>query len=444
MAPLVETVRAALTGLGADLEQARFAVAFSGGVDSAVLLHVLYGLVDCQHLRALHVDHGLNPGSGRWAEQCAQTAGRLGVAFAARRLALTIGPGQSLEAEARRARYAALAEMLHANEILLTAHHADDQLETLMLRLVRGAGVRGLMAIAPWSRFGAGHLARPLLDVSGSEIRHQARVWGLDWIEDPSNLDLRLERNYLRAEVLPAVRRRWPRAARLANRTAQRMGEAQALLDALAVLDLPPDDDPGAPIPVAAFVHLSPARERNALRALIARRGLPVPSSVQLEQLRGALRVARPDALTCVRWPGVEARVYRQRLYLMVPWLPPAHSQPGRVSCAQPWVGPEGRLELVPGPGAVSLPESWARGGLELRFRSGGERLRKSATRHSISLKHWFQETGIVPWMRDRIPLLLLGGEIVAVADLWGREFPRETPGEPVWQVRWTAHPPLT
>lgn len=444
MAPLVESVRAALTGLGADLERARFAVAFSGGVDSAVLLHVLHRLVDRRQLRALHIDHGLNPGSGRWAEQCAETAGRLGVAFAAQRLALAIGPGQSLEAEARRARYAALAEMVHANEILVTAHHADDQLETLMLRLVRGAGVRGLTAIAPWLRFGAGHLARPLLDVSGSEIRHQARVWGLDWIEDPSNLDLRLERNYLRAEVLPAVRRRWPQAARLANRTAQRMGEAQALLDALAALDLPPDEDPGGPIPVAALVHLSPARERNALRALIARRSLPVPSSVQLEQLRAALRVARPGALPCVRWPGVEARVYRQRLYLMVPWSSPVQTRPGRVSCEQPWAGPEGRLELLPGPGHVSLPESWARAGLELRFRRGGERLRQSPARHSVSLKHWFQETGIVPWMRDRIPLLVLDGEIVAVADLWGRDIPRGTPGETVWQVRWTAHAPLT
>jgi tRNA(Ile)-lysidine synthase len=210
------------------------------------------------------------------------------------------------------------------------------------------------------------------------------------------------------------------------------------------VFDLPPDEDPDQSIPVAAVVNLPPARERNALRALLARRGLPVPSSVQLEQLRAALRVARPDALTCVRWPGVEARVYRQRLYLMVPRPPRVPIPPARVSCAQPWVGPEGRLELVPGPGRVSLPESWARAGLELRFRSGGERLRKNAARHSVSLKHWFQETGIVPWMRDRIPLLLFGGEIVAVADLWGREVPSGTAGETVWQVRWTAHPPLT
>ena len=443
MAPLVETVRAALAVPGVDFDRTRFAVAFSGGVDSTVLLHVLYRLVDPGRLRVLHVDHGLHAESERWARHCAEVAGGLGLTFVVRTLGLTIAPGRSVEAEARRARYAALADILQADEVLLTAHHADDQLETLFLRLLRGAGVRGLTAIAARMPFGPGYLARPLLEVAGSEIRQRAEAWGLDWIEDPSNLDTRLDRNYLRSAVLPALRSRWPRAPALANRTARRMTEAQSLLDALAALDLPGQAAADAPVPVATLVALGAARERNALRALIARGGLPAPSSLQLEQLRAGLRVTRPGALTCVRWPGAEARCYRGQLYLMPPQAVSAASASGRVSCDEPWSGPEGRLELVPGAGPVCIPESWARTGLELRFRVGGERLRARATGHSVTLKHWFQAAGIVPWARARIPLLYFDGQLVAVADLWGREIPGGKAGEPVWQLRWTEHEPL-
>ncbi|HEX6998449.1 MAG TPA: tRNA lysidine(34) synthetase TilS [Gammaproteobacteria bacterium] len=422
------------------LEAPRLAVAYSGGVDSTVLLAALVRLDHGRALRALHVNHGLAADADRWEARCARAAAAFGVPFAAARV--RVAPdGKGVEAAARRARYDALAQLLAPGEVLLTAHHADDQLETVLLRLLRGAGVRGLRGIAPFAPFGAGFLARPLLGFSRAEIRATAERWGLEWIDDPSNASLEHDRNYLRHAVLPALTRRWPAAGRRAALTAAQMRDAEEILAAVAAEDARafPDLDR---LPATALTALPAARQRNLLRYAIRALGLPVPHAHHVERVLQAVAHRRADAHAAIRWPGAEARVYRDHLYLLRPLAPgSAPDYRGRVALDAPWQGPEGRLEAAPTAGA-GIPEPWLAAGLELRFRAGGERFRPCGRAHSLSLKRWLQDEGIVPWMRDRLPLFFHDGRLVAVADqAVAAEAAAASPDAPRYRIAWTDHP---
>jgi tRNA(Ile)-lysidine synthase len=425
----------------------RFAVAFSGGLDSSVLLAAMSRLGGSAPLRALHVDHALHSDSADWERHCRAVAAVLGVRYDSVRVFVDRDAPAGLEAAAREARYAAFAGRLEDGETLLTAHHADDQLETLLLRLLRGTGVRGLRGILPYASLGRGAVARPLLDFRRDELRAQAERFRLEWLEDPSNRDVDLDRNYLRARVVPLLRQRWGSAAHSAGRLAAAMVDAEAILDSAARADLAGAVAPDR-IPLAPLRALDPARRRNALRTVLREAALPMPTARQLEQLCAGVDVARPDAQTCVAWPGGEARVYRGTLYLLAPVGRAASGRPGgQVSAAEPWSGPEGRVALEPidGPpqqGGAGLPEPWARSGFEIRFRVGGERFKPAGDAHTRSLKHWFQQQGVVPWMRGRVPLLYRGGRLVAVADLAVDDEARQAAAEaPRWRVRWSGHP---
>lgn len=422
----------------------RYAVAFSGGLDSTVLLHALTRLPGVARVRALHVDHGLAAESGAWARHCRDAAAALGVAYAERAVHVERRGGAGIEAAARAARYDALGAMLEAGEVLLTAHHADDQLETVLLRLLRGAGVEGLAATRGFAPFARGYLARPMLEFARREIRAQAERWRLTWLDDPGNADLRYDRNFLRAHVLPVLRERWPAAGRSAVRLARQMADAEAVLAAMAEHDLGAADP--ARLPGPCLRALPAERRRNLLRYAIRRSRLPMPSALQLEQLEAGLDVRRPDALTRVAWPGAEARMYRDHLYLGVPLAPlgPAAEGAGRIALGRPWTGAAGRIDFAPAEGVAGLPEPWLRDGLTLRFRRGGERLKPVGRKHSRPLKKWLQEAGVVPWMRERIPLLYRDEELVAVGDLWLADAVRGSgAGARRWRVLWTDHPPL-
>jgi tRNA(Ile)-lysidine synthase len=419
----------------------RLTVAFSGGLDSTVLVAALCRLGLATRVRAAHVDHGLHAQSAEWCAHCAATAASFGAEFAAVRVAVDRASGQGLEAAAREVRYRALGELLAPGEWLLTAHHGDDQLETLLLRLLRGTGVRGLRGIIAFGPFARGSLGRPLLKFTREQLRAQALAWNLRWLEDPSNRELRHDRNYLRLHVLPALLARWPNAAQSAERLAEQMTEAEQLLDAMAAEDARPLAAPWH-VPRAVIAALEPARQRNLLRHLLRVVGLGTPSARKLEELRTALLESHPNSHALVQWPTGEGRIFRSALYLGAP-LPPGSplDYSANVSAAG-WTGPEGRLELVPS--VQGLPASWLEAGLTLRFRAGGERLRPRGRQHHHTLKDLFQEDGIVPWMRARVPLLYRGDALVAVGDLWVSDEDDVVPeNEPRWRVQWTEHPPV-
>lgn len=418
-------------------------VAFSGGLDSTVLLTALTRLELGTPIRALHIDHGLHPDSGSWAQHCGQIAAELGVGFDSRQVVIHDARGRSLEASAREVRYATLSEMMEPAELLLTAHHSDDQLETVLLRLLRGSGVKGLRGIAPFARLGAGYLGRPMLAMSKDDILGIGKDWGLNWVEDPTNADPRFDRNYLRREVVSRLKPRWPSAAVTVGRAARQMADAQEILDSVALEDSARIETAGR-ISQADLRDLSVPRRANLLRYLILKLGLPVPNARQLEELLAATDVTRPDAQTQVQWPGGEGRIFRGQLYLFRPMAP--RSGPdyrGSLDHSNSWQGPEGRLELcrTDGPG---LPDSWAQHGLTVRFRVGGERFKPLEEGHSRKLKKWLQMAGVVPWMRARIPLLYRDSALVAVGDLWLSDQVREVEaGGPAWRVDWSDHPPI-
>jgi tRNA(Ile)-lysidine synthase len=442
--PLVARVRAALERWPPPADGARVVVAFSGGVDSTVLLASLARLPLRVPLRAVHVDHGLHPDSALWSAHCAQAARELGVELLTVRVAVEHATGSGLEAAAREARYAGLAGLLSPGDVLLTAHHGDDQLETVLLRLVRGSGVRGLRAIRDRAPFAGGWLARPLLGFTRAELVEHARAWNLRWLEDPANSSLEHDRNFLRATVVPRLVERWPAAARSAQRLAEQMADAEQILEEVAARDAASVAEPSR-VSRAVLEPLDPARQRNLLRHLLRRCGFELPSAHKIEELRIALLGTRRDAQPRVRWPGAEARVFRGHLYLMS--VLPAASVRGfsaRLDKRGRWTGPEGELAFEPlgtGPG---LPESWLDDGLMLRFRGGGEAFKPLARAHHRSLKHWLQEAAIVPWMRTRIPLLYRHDDVVAVGDLWLADQTRAAGDEPRWRVLWSNHPPLT
>jgi tRNA(Ile)-lysidine synthase len=423
-----------LTQLLSGFPDLELCVAFSGGADSTALLAALARLKRRpRSLRALHVDHGLHPDSGSWGTRAVELARALGVPCEVLTARVGRARGESLEARARAARYRLLADALRGGEVLLTAHHEDDQLETVLLQLLRGAGVAGLAGMPEVAPFAGGLLARPLLERSRAELVAWVREAGLEYLEDPSNADERLDRNFLRLRVLPVIRERWPGAAATVSRTARHAAEAQRLLESLALADVGAARH-GESLAAGSLRALPPERRRNALRFWISSRGYPLPSTARLQEIAGPLLAARADAHPSVEWPG--ARVERHAgLLTLKPVGRTAAAAAGAVpegaSAARreiPWrwrtrpVCPLpdglGQIELKPDAyGPLDLAALGAR--LTIRWRRGGERLTAAPGRPRRALKSLLRESRLSPAQRARLPLIYSGARLVAVADLW-------------------------
>jgi len=418
---------------------ARLCVAFSGGVDSVALLHaaqVLASAEPCLRLRALHVDHRLQEQSPDWSLRCRAQCDELGVPMQVLTLRLQLPQGASVEAEARRARYGAIANELERGECLLTAHHADDQLETVLLQLFRGAGVAGLAAMPRSAPLGPGLHLRPLLDVGRAQLEAYVLEQNRSWVDDPMNRESRYDRSYLRHEVLPAIRARWPAVARTVGRSAAHFASAQGLLEALAEVDAAGRVDGTGRLDLAGLLELQRDRQVNLLRWWIGRQGLGVPSTARLDSILRDMVPARGDRQPVVIWPTGELRRYRGKLYAMAPLSDPPTGavslEPGRPLL----IGGVGRLELVAARGegvsAARFPGPFA-----VRFREGGERLRPAGQTLEKPLQQWFQEKGIEPWMRGRLPLIFSGTRLVAVGGLGIAAEAAAVSGEEGWAVRW-------
>jgi tRNA(Ile)-lysidine synthase len=312
---------------------------------------------------------------------------------------------------------------LRPGEIVLTAHHADDQLETILLALLRGAGLRGLGAMPAAQRFGAGWLARPLLGFTRRELEAWARAQGLDWISDPSNENVGFDRNYIRHRVLPALYERWPAAAVSAARSAAHLGEANRLLESLAGSDLVRVAR-GTCLDASSLRSLEPARLRNVLRHWIRQCGGTAPSTRKLAAIEHDLLEARDDRVPCVDWEGCEVRRYRGLLYCMrpQPHLAGTEVLPWRIGESIELPAQLGSLTLQNDPagriGAARLEGQ----PLSVRFRTGGEIVQPAGQAHHRKLKKLLQSAAILPWWRDRLPLVYCDDRLLAVGDLWTAE----------------------
>lgn len=421
----------------------RYCVAFSGGMDSTVLLAAM-AMVAARlppgGLRAVHVHHGLQPAADAWVERCAMRCRTLDIPLAVVRVDARHARGESPEARAREVRYEALRSRLERGEVLLTAHHADDQLETMLIQLLRGAGVAGLAAMPLEAPFGAGRHRRPLLGFTRAALHGWARSTGVaDWIEDPANAEPRFARNHLRREVLPAIRAHWPAAAAAAARAARHCGEAASLLDELAADDAARCADEQS-LDLTAMRALSPARCRNLVRWQARRLGLPTPDERRLATLLAQVFGAAADAQPEVRWPGVVALRHAGRLWL----IPAAGLQ--RPCRPLDWPDPGKPLELGGGLGVLSLEPTTA-GGLRAEAleagpwrvvaRRGGERLRLPGRAGHRALKKLLHAAGVPPWLRARIPLVEIGDSLAAVGDLWIDESWWSPRGGAAWRLTW-------
>ncbi|WP_419711754.1 tRNA lysidine(34) synthetase TilS [Pseudomonas sp. NFX224] len=393
-------------------------IAFSGGLDSTVLLHLLAHLAKAQPLPplcAIHVHHGLQAAADAWPDHCRSQCEALGISL--RVVRVQVQPGASLERAAREARYAAFNQFTQANEVLLTAQHRDDQAETLLFRLLRGAGVRGLSGMPRQRPLGGGHLLRPLLDVTRAELEAYASENHLSWIEDPSNQDRQYSRNYLRHQVFPVLSERWPQAMATMARSAAHLSEAQGLLDDLAQIDLSQAGTPsdfdwlGLPsLELAALAKLSAARQRNALSHwLEPRTRLPVSDHWSgWEDLRDATGDARPI------WRLADGELHRAggRIWWSSGgWLKP-------LVAAGHWPDPALPLAL-PDNGVVTLTGQIPDGPLQIRYREGGEVMDLPGRGHR-DLKRLLNERGVPQFVRGRLPLLFKGEHLLAVSNLQG------------------------
>ncbi len=350
----------------------RIAVALSGGIDSVVLLHLL------KHhpgVTAIHVHHGLSPNADAWAAFCRRLCTQWSVPLSVFHVSVK-KKGKGIEAAAREARYAAFGKL--KADVIALAHHLDDQAETVLMNLLRGAGLRGAGGMRPLARFQGKMLARPLLEIPRKELEGYARLHGLQWIEDETNADETLARNFLRRRVGPLLETRFPQWKRSLARAARLFSEK---------------DD----------------RAARLLREYLASRNLKAPSEAKLVEMLKQL-TGRGTG-TRVEHDGTTLRVHRNRLvgdepapadFAAVSWK-------GERRLKIPALG--GELRFRAGEGIAS--EHLKKKTFQVRLRSGGERLQLHPRRPRRTLKNLFQEAGVPSWARLRTPLLFCGDDLV-------------------------------
>ncbi|EDP46981.1 tRNA(Ile)-lysidine synthase (tRNA(Ile)-lysidinesynthetase) (tRNA(Ile)-2-lysyl-cytidine synthase) [Rickettsiella grylli] len=398
-----------------------FWIAYSGGLDSHVLLYALSQLLPTERLRAIHINHGLHIHSDKWAKICRHACEKLTIDCEIVTLDIRPKTGESLEASLREARYHAIEKKIPAGNFLLTAHHRNDQAETFLLQLFRGAGLKGLISM-PFCRplTNNVYLMRPLLNFTRQELYAYAQTHHLTWIEDDSNKNQRFSRNFIRHQVLPRIQQRWPQAHKTIARSAANLAEAHALLDEIAEQDWNNIQGPEwHSIMISRWMTLSAKRQINVLRYGLKRHG-SLPSQKQLKQIDILLK-RRVNTTFQVSWGNVQLRRYRDYLYFFnslenknrfifkkfIPWclnqtlILPTFDQ--LVTKQAKGIGLNAAL----------LTDKY----VEVTFRQGGERFYPNHGQNSRSLKKLFQEWGVPPWQRNRIPLIYYQKELIAVVD---------------------------
>jgi tRNA(Ile)-lysidine synthase len=411
----------AVLGASIPAEASGLVVALSGGPDSAALLRAtaaLGGSFRALPLRAVHIDHGLQAAAADFRAACERLCEQLRIPLRIVAIAVPREAGLSIEAAARTARYAALELEMQPRECLLTAHHREDQAETLLLQALRGAGVKGMAAMPVCRPFGPGWHVRPLLDVAHDDLEDFGGQQPSASI-DPMNQDLRFDRVYLRTAVWPLIEKRWPGAAIALTRTARHMAEAQRLLEMTAGVDVARLRD-GEALSIPGLRALAPLKRANAVRLWLHQEDAEAPSTARLAEALRQVFDAEADHQPAIIFGPHALRRYRQRLFV-------TRADPPRVPEAQSWIAVEGSsLELGPALGNLNwIPQ---RGGIAaqrlpdgviVRGRGGGETLKPGPSAKTQTLQHLCQALGVLPWMRDALPLVFAGDELIAVADLW-------------------------
>jgi tRNA(Ile)-lysidine synthase len=418
---------------------ARLTLALSGGVDSIAALDILAGLARAHPftLDCLHVNHRISPNAPAWARFARGAARRYGLKCTIRTVDLApyrrLGP----EAAARAARYAAFARV--RADFLVLAQHRDDQAETVLLQLVRGAGVAGLAGMAAARATRGPTLLRPLLGATRAELERYARDRGLEWVEDESNADERYARNFVRRRVLPLLAELNPAAAANLARSAAHLAEALELARALAAIDGREATRDGR-LSAAALARLPPARARNLLRWTLTEAGVGAPDAGRLDELLRQLARARRDAGVRVAVDGAQVRRHRDAVWIVPDRAAPSPDFRARWDGRRAWHLPElgGTLTFKRSTGTGVAARALEGRAVEVRLRAGGERFQPDRARPRRTLKALLRQSGLPPWERERLPLLYSAGKLVAVPGIGVAVAAAAAPGERGWAVSWT------
>lgn len=387
-------------------------VGFSGGLDSQVLLHFLshyFWKNDTEknyHLKAIHINHQLLAESTQWEKHCSKICRDLHIPLKIIRVNIIKKPGESLEAKARDARYAVFKKTLKKNDILLTAHHQDDQAETFLYQLLRGAGLRGVSAMPQISILEKGFLVRPLLDFSRNDLKNYAEYHQLNWIEDPSNQDERFDRNYLRKSVLPVLKNRWTNTDKIFARFAKHCAEQEKLLMILAQKDYEAchGEYPNTLL-ISKFILLDKARQKNILRYFIEKLNFSLPSEKILTEILKICK-AKNDKNPVISWQNTECRRYRNNLFILSPIK---QRQPELSDEEKIWCDKNLSFNIE-----SHRPKNTGKN-IIITYRKGGEKFKPLNSKHTRTLKNLFQEWKIPIWLRDKIPLIYYDNKLVAI-----------------------------
>jgi tRNA(Ile)-lysidine synthase len=388
-------------------------VGFSGGADSTALLFALLELKPALNaaIKAVHINHGLHAGSDAWQSHCEQVCAELGLSLVSKSVDVQRNSSSGLEAEARRMRYEIVEDLLEQGDLFLTAHHRDDQAETLLLNLVRGSGVDGLAGMPETRKLGKGLLARPLLEHSMRSLRHYLEERNLEWLEDPSNQDRSYDRNFVRHQLVPELERRWPGASGRLAKSAGLCREASSTLAMWAdeILEKPHFHER---ILELSGLNLQGTRIRLILRRWLHLNGAPpIPTRVLRELCEQSSQASMGNRV-CVEWQGWVIHLFQNRFWL----------QEASEITACPDIGWDhpGPLDLGSGIGSLEIHPS-ARlpmHGVRVRARKGGERILLTSSGKHKDVKDILREAGIPPWLRRSIPILQTTDNILAVGDM--------------------------
>lgn len=413
---IIETIKQYIDTLQ---QSSKVVIAYSGGVDSHVLLHVLSSLRKEFNLNlfAVHVHHGLLKNADEWATHCKRICDELDIPYQFTKVKVKPEKGESVEAIARQARYQAFKDFMEDNDILVVAHHQDDQAETFLLQLLRGAGLKGLSAMPVFSEFDRGHILRPFLSISRADILAYAKDKQLNWIEDSSNHDMRFDRNFMRHEMMPVLLSRWPGLGKTISRATQHIAESNLLLQGYAkqTIEIVRGQEPET-LSIKKLKALSQAEQKNILRYWFGEKRILMPSEKHLQHVIQDVIYAKQDSQSCVSWQDAEVRRYRDELYAMQPLkkfdstlcLNWDYTKPLHLPCELGVLKSELTLGRGIDPDLLKEP-------LEVRFRQGGESCRLLGRQGAHLLKKLFQEWRVPYWQRDRIPLLYHQGDLVAI-----------------------------
>ncbi len=421
----------------------KFWIACSGGMDSSVLLHLFYSSKNKinQDIEVIYVNHGLQEEANDWAVFCEKQSLQYDIPFIQLQVTEGCPKGSSVEAWAREKRYSLIEDVMNKNDVLFTAHHQDDQVETFFLQALRGAGPRGLASMPLVKKYAKALHARPLLKYSRSDLKHYAEENNIIWQNDKSNLDVRYDRNYFRHKLIPVIEQRWPAYKETISRLIKNQNESRILLDEIAKDDIKLAQHKNTrSLDLDVVQKLSTERQKNLIFVWLKEMNLNSPGSKNIDQIVSDIIYSATDKSPCVNWESVEVRRYKNLLYASE--MISEHN----VNIEYTWK-PENVLNISDetliaiseyGKGISKLKTENA--DFVVRYRQGGEKIRPDNLSHSKTVKQLFQEESVLPWLRDRIPLIYINGDLAVIPGFCIDENYSADKNESSWDIHWSGY----